>query len=100
MENGYQKKTGMRRWVKQTWRVLGVAACMGLHARERDNGNERMVFLMGGEDERVVRKRFEEWRVRREMGNRGRRERKGGGVQGHGKGDKKMGLDERWMDDE
>ena len=57
MENGYQKKTGMRRWVKQTWRVLGVAACMGLHARERDNGNERMVFLMGGEDERVVRKR-------------------------------------------
>ena len=77
-----------------------MAACMGLHARERDNGNERMVFLMGGEDERVVRKRFEEWRVRREMGNRGRRERKGGGVQGHGKGDKKMGLDERWTDDE
>ena len=68
MENGYQKKTGMRRWVKQTWRVLGVAACMGLHAREKDYGNERMVFLMGGEDERVMRKRFEEWRVRKRNG--------------------------------
>ena len=68
MENGYQKKTGMRRWVKQTWRVLGVAACMGLHAREKDYGNERMVFLMGCEDERVMRKRFEEWRVRKRNG--------------------------------
>ena len=36
----------------------------------------------------------------REMGNRERRERKGGGVHGHGEGDKKMGLDERWTDDE
>ena len=45
-----------------------MAACMGLHAREKDYGNERMVFLMGCEDERVMRKRFEEWRVRKRNG--------------------------------
>ena len=43
----------MRRWVKKTWRVLGVAVCMRLHTRERDDGNERVVFLMGGEGKRV-----------------------------------------------
>ena len=66
----------MRRWVKQAWRVLGVAVCMGLHARERGNGNERMVFLMGGEGERVVRKRCGEWRVRKRSGYGKHRERK------------------------
>lgn len=38
--------------------------------------------------------------LEREMGNRERRERKGGGKHEHEKGDKKMGLDERWTDDE
>ena len=33
---------------------------MGLHAREKDYGNERMVFLMGGEDERVESQK-EKW---------------------------------------
>ena len=53
-------------WDKQTWRVIGVVVCMGFHARERNNKNERRVGLMGGEGEwhrriwawggRVVRK--------------------------------------------
>lgn len=45
--------------------ALGVAVPMGLHAREGNNGNEEMMFLMSGEGERVVRKWCEEWKVRR-----------------------------------
>ena len=36
-------------WDKQTWRVIGVVVCMGFHAHERNNKNERRVGLMGGE---------------------------------------------------
>ena len=33
--------------------MIGTAMHNGLHARERDDGNERVVFLMGGEGKRV-----------------------------------------------
>ena len=77
--NGWGKND-TRRWVKQAWGVLGVAVCMGLHARERDDGNEWVVFLMGGEGERVTRKRCGEWRVRKRSGYGKRRERKRDGL--------------------